>query len=82
MQQGNENKWGEHEQTVYVCKGCSGVYLYGALMGLENTPVAFAQTHWGWSQPGQAPGTAGGLHTQTDCLVRSLLGQGPPWGPG
>lgn len=50
--------------------------------GSENTPVVFAQTRWGWSQPGRAPGTAGGLHTQTDCLARSVLGQGPPRGPG
>lgn len=39
---------------------------------------------WGWSQPGQAPGTAGGRHTQTACLTEAWPGleQGPPQGPG
>lgn len=47
-----------------------------------NTPVVFGRMQWGWSQPGQAPGTAGGLRTQTDCLARPLPEQGPPRGPG
>ena len=34
-----------------------------------NTPVVFGRMLWGWSQPGQAPGTAGGHHTQTACLT-------------
>lgn len=36
---------------------------------------------WGWSQPGRAPGTAGGHHTQTGFLAGPVLGHGPPKGP-
>lgn len=49
-----------------------------------NTPVAFGRMQRGWSQPGQAPGTAGGRHTQTACLTGAWPGleQGPPLGLG
>lgn len=49
-----------------------------------NTPVVFGRMQWGWSQPGQAPGTAGGPRTQTACLTGAWPGleQGPPQGPG
>ena len=49
-----------------------------------NTPVVFGRMRWGWSQPGQAPGTAGGHHTQTACLTGAWPGleRGTPLGPG
>lgn len=46
-----------------------------------NTPGVSEQMQWGWSQPGQAPGTAGDHHTQTGFLARPVLGHGPPMGP-
>lgn len=46
-----------------------------------NTPGVSAQMQWGWFRPGQAPGTAGGHHTQTGFLARPVLGHGPPLGP-
>lgn len=71
-----------NRELICVRAAAGFIHRGGGPDGSENTPVVFAQTHWGWSQPGQAPGTAGGLHTQTDCLARSLLGLGPPRGPG
>lgn len=52
-----------------------------------NTPVVFERMQLGWSQPGQAPGTAGDPHTQTACLTTGAwpglgLQGGPPQGPG
>lgn len=69
-------------RQLMCVRAAAGFTDRGGSHGSKNTPVAFAQTHWGWSRPGQAPGTAGGLRTQTACLARSLLGQGPPKGPG
>lgn len=82
VQQENKIKKGNMNTRRFYLEGMQQVLLIGGPEGSENTPVVFAQTHWGWSLPGQAPGTAGGLHTQTDCLARSFLGQGPPRGPG
>lgn len=47
-----------------------------------NTPVIFGRMQWGWSQRGQAPGTAEGRHTQTASLIGVWPGleQGPPQG--
>lgn len=50
-------------------------------MQSANTPGVSEQMQWGWSQPGQAPDTAGDHHTQTGFLARPVQGHGPPMGP-
>lgn len=66
-----------HKEATRV-KDCR-VYQAGNVWSF-NTPAAFGRMQWGWSQPGQAPCTAGGRHTQTACLTRAWPGQekGPP----
>lgn len=79
MEEGNNGN--KVDMNTSLIRDCSKVYLQGSCV-VCNTPVVFGRMQWGWSQPGQAPGTAGGRHPQTACLARPGLEQGPPMGPG
>lgn len=70
-----------HVRATNELPGSSRVSQRGRVWSV-NKPVVFGRMQWGWSQPGQAPCTAGSRHTQTACLTRAWEEKGPPQVPG